>query len=533
MRQINPTTSTGAPRGFFGYLGLLLVRLRWPVVVFWIAVAVAVYVYLPPLDEQTTGSVSDLVPDSAPAAQAQEETESQLSGPVEAPAILVYSDPAGFTVEDLRRIGESFTSLTEPGGPYRLERAVPLVIGDPVDPSPVSGLVGRNAIPVLLFFERDISPTGTTTGVTEVREAVEDLPGGLQAGVTGVQPIQDDNELSIVENLPLVTLVTALVIFLIVAFTYRSPLTPLVPLAGIGLAIFLTLRILARVAASQGQEVPSQVEPIIVVLLFGVGTDYTLFLLSRTRRALSEGVGKVEASRLAVERVGGVLLSSVAVLIASFGLLVFADLGLYRALGPGLGIALAIVFAVTLTLVPALLAIFGRAAFGGLSEARSYGSGNWRESFTRALLRRPGISALALCTVLLVLSSGALGLRVGFDQVENLPDNAPAVEGYEALTEGFPGGLLAPVNVLVQSTDGESLAAQPEQLRRLRSQLLGEGGFAAAIGPQNSGLLPGLQFTSEDGTAVRYLLIFYGAPYTPEALDQISRLQEESAAASR
>ncbi len=502
-------------------------------VVFWAAVAVAVYIYLPPLDEQTTGSVSDLVPDSAPAAQAQAETASRLSGPVETPAILVYSNPDGFSAADTRRIAENLASLTGPDGAYRLDRAVPLVIQDPVDTSPVSGVVGRNALPVLLFFERGISPTGTTTGVTEVREAVQNLPGGLSAGVTGVQPIQDENELSIVENLPLVTLATALAIFLIVAFTYRSPLTPLVPLASIGLAIFLTLRILARVAASQGQEVPSQVEPIIVVLLFGVGTDYALFLLSRTRRALSEGVGKVEAARLAVERVGGVLLSSVAVLIASFGLLVFADLGLYQALGPGLGIALAIVFAVTLTLVPALLAIFGRAAFGGLSETRSSGSpgsvtgsGNWRERLNGALLRRPGISAGALCLVLLVLASGALGLRVGFDQVENLPDDAPAVEGYEMLTEGFPGGLLAPVNVLVQSENGQSLADQPQQLRRLRSELLGAGGFAAAIGPQNSGLLPGLQFISGDGTAVRYLLIFYDAPYTPEALDQISRLQE-------
>lgn len=70
------------------------------------------------------------------------------------------------------------------------------------------------------------------------------------------------------------------------------------------LAIFLTLRILARVASEQGTEIPSQVEPVIVVLLFGVGTDYVLFLLSRTRQALREGTNRFEAARLGVEKVG-------------------------------------------------------------------------------------------------------------------------------------------------------------------------------------------------------------------------------------
>lgn len=489
-------------------------------VLFWAVVAVAVYYYTEPLGDQTTGRVSDLVPDSAPAARAEREIADELPGPVDTAAVLVFADPEGFDVPDARRISGFLGYLNGPDGPYRLEKAVPLVMEDPA-PGPVgSGVIGQRSLPVLLFFERGISPTGVGTSVGQIRAALdrEELPGSLEAGVTGAQPIQDDNEAAIVENLWLVTTATALAIFLIVAFTYRSPVAPLVPLAAIGLSIFLTLRVMARVAAETNTEIPSQVEPIITVLLFGVGTDYALFLLSRTRQALAGGADRISAARVGVERVGGVLLSSATVLIAAFALLVLAELGMYRALGPGLALALTVVFLVTLTLVPALLAILGRAAFGRPGRAGRAGSAR-----RGPLLSRPGLTAGVLCLALVLLASGVLGLRVGFDQVENLPDEAPSAKGYELLAGGFPAGVLAPVNVLVRE---EGVAGMSEELRRLESGLLGSGGFAAAIGPGDEGLLPGVSFVAEDGSAIRFLLVFYGSPYSSEALDQVGRLQE-------
>ena len=514
------TRPADSPRGFFGYLGLALVRARWLVVFLWVAVAIWVYVYLPPLDEETTGRISDLVPEDAPAAQARAQAESQLEGPIEAPVVLVYSNPEGFNASDVQRIEGGLEYLNGSEGPYRLDRAVPLVVGDPANPALYADVVGQKALPVLLFFDRTAYSFEIDAGVEEIRGTLGDQPGPLRAEVTGAQPVQQDNTDAIKRNLWLVTITTGAVIFLIVALAYRSPVAPLIPLASISLAIFLTLRILAWIASEQGTEIPSQVEPVIVVLLFGVGTDYTLFLLSRTRQALREGVGCFEAARLGVEKVGGVLLSSAVVLIAAFALLVFTELGIYTALGPGLAIALTLVFLVTLTLVPALLAISGRAVFGGLGGG-PLGSEDARPG---PFLRRPGLAALVLCAVLFLCAVGVFGLRVGFDQVENLPEGTPSVSGYEALKSGFPQGVLAPVNLLVRGND---LGKKEAEIRRLRSELLGAGGYAAVIGPQESYLIPGVDFVSGDGSAARFLLIFYGPPYSPEALDQISRLQDE------
>ncbi len=503
-------------------LGWVLVRLRVAVVLFWAVVALAAYLYLPPLGDNTTSSVADVVPESTPAGKAQLQGKA-LSGPVEAPAILVYSNPEGFTEADLERITGGLRRLNEElGQRYRLQRAVPLSVKDPLDPTQVDRrLLDRQTLPVLLYFERGTRLTEIAAGVQEIREDLESS-GPLRTGVTGVRLVQYDTKVAIEGNLGLVTVATALAIFLVVALTYRSVVAPLVPLTSIGLATFLTLRLLGWIASEWGLSVPSQIEPIIVVLLFGVGTDYALFLLSRTREAQEEGTGRVEAARFGVEKIGGVLLSSAAVLIAAFVLLVFAQLGLYRTLGPALALALCLVFIVTLTLVPALLAVLGPAAFGERRSVRG------RTPPWRTLLRHPGLVAGALCAGLMLAASGVLGLRVGFDQLENLPESAPSVRGYGELTEEFPGGILAPVNVLVR---GEDLDERDKELLRLQNGLQGElldaGGSAITIGPQYAGRFPGIEFVTSDGSAARVLLVLRGPPFSPAALDQVQHLQNE------
>ena len=506
-------------------LGWLLVRLRFAVVLFWAVVALAAYLYLPALGDSTSSSLSDVVPESAPAAEAEAQAEG-LSGSVEAPAILVYSNPGGFTGADLEEVRGGIQNLNGgPGRSYGLLRAVPLAAQNTTNPTRVDrGLLGNSALPVLLYFEGGTRLTDVAASVGEIRDDL-DAPGPLRTSVTGIKPVQYDTKVAIEGNLGLVTVVTTLAIFIVVALTYRSPVAPLVPLASIGLATFLTLRVLGWVASEQGTNVPAQIEPIIVVLLFGVGTDYALFLLSRTRQALEEGAGRVEAARVGVEKVGGILLSSAAVLIAAFVLLVLAELGIYRVLGPGLALALCIVFVVTLTLVPALLAILGPAAFGRRSPVRRQDP--WPDPSRPALHGRSGLIVGVIVAGLIFASAGNLGLRVGFDQLANLPDSAASVRGYEELSGEFPGGVLAPVNVLVR---GENLDEKNRELLRLQgglqAELLDAGGSALTFGPQYAGRVPEIDFVTPDGSAARVLLVFNGPPFSPEALDQARRLQD-------
>ncbi|MBA2691612.1 MAG: MMPL family transporter [Rubrobacter sp.] len=549
--------------GFFSLLGLLVAKGRYFVILFWMLAALGAFLYLPPLDDRITGNLSDLVPEpdnfvSGPAAnpaqngaaepeaptpppaeepgtdestpptepgessppsepegvpsESSEGSELALSGVVEAPAMLVFSDPDGFGAAGIAEVERRLSLLDGPDGPYRLVRAVPVGI----EGSGLAGFEEQTTLPVLLFFEPGISPTGIGTGTEEARNLADDGGGSIRVEATGIAPAQNDSANAIRDSLPTVTVATFAVIFLILAVTYRSPITPIVPLASIGVAIFLTLRLLAYFAEMLGVQIPSQVEPVIIVLLFGVGTDYSLFVLSRTRQALAAGANRVDAAREGVARAGAVVASSAAVLIAAFMVLVGAELEIYRALGPGLALALLVATLVTLTLVPALLAVFGRLAFGGL---RFSGEARRRAGLVE---RHPAAIVAVLAAILLTASLGIFGLRVGFDQIQALPEDAPASRGYAALSEGFPSGILAPVNVIV---GGENL--NTSNLERLKNEMWFSGGYAAVIGPDDSSLVPGVEFLAPDGSAARFVLVFYGDPYSPESLDQIQTLRDD------
>lgn len=582
--------------GPFGVLGWLVSRGSVAVVAFWVAVALLAYLYLPPLDDRVTGDLSDLVaepenfvsgsagdlpsggggagtaPDavpsatdlpndgsggSSPAPSASGASENggvptgdsgagdgMLSGVVEAPAMLVFSDPAGLDAGDFAEIRERLERFEGTERPYRLVSAAPVPLGGLGAAGNGATAAGRQtSLPVLLFFEPGISPTGIGTGTTEARELASGGGGSsdgssITVTSTGTAPAQNDSADAIEESLPVVTVATLSVIFLILAFTYRSVLIPFIPLASVGLSAFLTLRLIAYLATVFGVMVPSQVEPVILVLLFGVGTDYALFLLSRTRRSLAAGNTRLDAAREGLARTGPVVLSSAAVLIAAFMVLAGAELEVYRALGPALALALCVVTLVTVTLVPALLAIsgrmaFGRMAFGGsLTRLRRDEPRNGVEapSTRRAglLERRPALVAGVILLLLAVASLGALGLRVGFDQVGALPDDAPSALGYEALSDSAPAGILSPVNVIVGGDDLASLSPDERsyRLERLRSEIWATGGYAAVVGPGDSGLLPGVRFLAEGGTSARFVLVSYDSPYSPTSLDQIRDLRE-------
>ncbi|WP_119068483.1 MMPL family transporter [Rubrobacter indicoceani] len=570
--------------GFFGVLGWVVGRGGPFVVGLWVAAAVFAYLYLPPLDDRITGNVSDLVSEpedfvsgaagSFPSSEAAPEDpperatggspdggapdggtppeaappgvtgdgspvgeapvgeapvgeapvgpgsggvptatddEAGLSGVVEAPAMLVFTSPGGIGEAELsevyRRLGRF-----EAERPYRLASAVPV---------PPGGEAAGSVV-VLLFFEAGISPTGIGTGTEEARRIASPGAGDISVEATGTAPAQNDAADAIERRLPVVTAATLSVIFIILALTYRSPVAPLVPLLSIGLSAFLTLRLLAYFATRLDVQIPSQVEPVILVLVFGVGTDYALFVLSRTRQALASGLNRSEAAREGLVRSGPVVVSSAAVLIASFMVLAGAELEVYRTLGPGLALSLLVVTVVTLTLVPALLALLGRSAFGRSGERGPRGI---TALYVRVLGGRPGIVAGAVVAGLVVLAVGAAGLRVGFDQVGALPDDAPSARGYEALARNTPAGVLSPVNVIVT---GESLARLTEEerayrLERLQSAMWATGGYAAVLGPGSS--LPGVEFLAGDGSSARFVLVTYGSPFSPEALDDGRELQ--------
>jgi RND superfamily putative drug exporter len=293
------------------------------------------------------------------------------------------------------------------------------------------------------------------------------LPGGLTAQVTGQAGIGRDYLKAIQDGTDRTTLVTILLVVLVLLAIYRAPLAALVPLLTIG-AAFMVARGVLGFMAQGGWALSSVLDSFIVVLVFGVGTDYTIFFISRFREELTCNEHD-EALRVTVKRIGAVIAASAATVIVGLASMASARFGMIQTTGPALAIAIFVTLLAGLTLTPSLLAIFGRHIFwplhgatrtapvaGGPSAGTAGAAlvdeperGIWA-ALARRITTRPGALSGLVLVFLIVPALWLPQLKQNFDVLNELPAGVESRQGYETLAQHLAEGQLMPVTVLVK-----------------------------------------------------------------------------------
>jgi RND superfamily putative drug exporter len=321
-------------------------------------------------------------------------------------------------------------------------------------------------------------------------------------------------------------LATVVLVLVLLGAIYRAVLVALTPLIVVFLAYTLANGFIYLLAKS-GATVSSNSTSILIVLMFGVGTDYCLLLVSRLREELRRTEDKHDAVATALARSGPAILASGLTVALAMLVLVFADSQNTATLGPVAAIGVASAMLAGLTLLPALLTIFGRKGFWPRAGTVAYDPqaadtakpGAWRR-FGDRVLQRP---ALALAITGVVFVSGALGLlafKVDYSTTTFFKKSVESVEGFKLLEEAFDPGVLAPMTMLVESDSGEVTEAQ---VAAAVSAAEGVDGVASATPTvdENGDLV-----TSKDGTIASVDVVLGQDPYTKAALGIVPDLRD-------
>lgn len=522
---------TGPARAF----AVAVVFLRFPIALAWIVGAAWLTINLPTLEEAQTGSLGDLVPANSEAIDAELRSKQLFGFPVVARSVLVERRPEGLSAGRQLEVAQRARALGRGDYPglTSIEGALPLsnAFGTP----PFSRERSTTAL-TYLFFRPEIGPVGRT-GLTErLIERRVDQGEGTFVGATGLIPARAAQGELIRDALPLITLLTVVLVAGAVGIHFRAVGPPLVTLLTVGVAYLVSVRLMAYVAARAGVSVPQEVEPVIVALLFGVVTDYVIFLLSRFRSRLAEGEQRRDAAiGTTTELVPIILTAGLAIVGASLALGA-AELGFLRAFGPGMAMAVAIGMLAALTLVPALLAIFGGLVFwprgAGAPDPGAHGavgagpaSGPGRRFSTVSIATRRPRATVLICTLLLLAcASGVVGLRSGNAPIRGLPADSEPAQAYRQATAGFAPGVVAPTVVVV---DGPGVTARRSELARLGRLIDRQPGVAEVVGPGDQPFSRPLGATlSRTGDAARFVVILGADPLGRAAVDNVSALRE-------
>ncbi|MGC5290837.1 MMPL family transporter [Micromonospora sp. DT231] len=341
------------------------------------------------------------------------------------------------------------------------------------------GAVALVAVPVDTSGGQD-EVTGT---VDELRAALGDLPGELNAEVTGAPAFTAD--LSSVFDGADVTLlaVTAAVVALLLLITYRSPFLWIVPLVVVAATEQLTLRAVDAIVPAVGINLQQgQVTGIASVLVFGAATDYALLLIARYREELRREQDRYAAMRAALRRTAEPILASGGTVVLGVLTLLLSEQETNRALA--VACATGVVFAMlsALFVLPAVLVLLGRGLFwpfvprvgGPAREGRLWGR------LGTAVQRRPVVVAVLATLLLGGLALGGLGIRTGLSETEQFRAEPEAVTGAQTLARAFPAGSTQPVAVLTNPAAARAVTEAATAVPGVASARPGDAGDAVA-----------------------------------------------------
>src|SRR5579864_1795749 len=481
----------------FGRLARLAERYAVFVVLGWVALAVVVSVTAPSLEKVGVQDETSFLPGSSPSQRADVLLRHLYpNDPTLDSGILVFSRRSGpLTPPDEAAIGRIVAYLSSPA----LAPDIKTVQSAATAPALASELRSPDGRAELVIVGFTAAPFSTRINhlVDAVRHQMNVLaPPGLEHHLTGVGGLASDQARGLVGSFGRTAVITVLLVLLILFLVYRSAVAPLIPLATIGVA-FLVARGVIGLMAAHGFKVASLAGTFMIVMIFGAGTDYCLFIVSRYREDLGRGEPPPATLRRTMTLMGAVITASAATVIVGFMSQLTARFGLFKTMGPAMGIAVFVTLLAGLTLTPALLRLAGRWAFwpGPLAPAdarRGTGPGRW-DRLAGAVRAQPAIMLLAAVIVLELPAAGLGWFHQSFDLVRELPAGADARQGFDALAAHYPAGTLAPVYIVLDAggpiVDNARLAAIDHLTEALR-HVPGVGQVRSITQPAGAPLTP-------------------------------------------
>jgi RND superfamily putative drug exporter len=467
----------GEDRGVFARLGRLAANHPWRVIAVWIIAAIAVIGFAPGLSSTT--DEASFLPNSYESIQANNLQESAFPQAAAPAAIIVFerADGAALTAADSATVSSIAAKLQA----SHVADVTALQVGQPS----ANKLI--QTIGVQMPTENDPQDTHQTDAVKALRTDLQsDLAGtDLRGGITGTAAVTLDSQSSGNSSDEITLFATVGIIIVLLLVIFRSPIIAFLPIVTIGFITPVADGLIAWANQAFNLQISSTVTSLLIVVLFGVGTDYILFFMFRYRERLRAGDRPRQAVATAVHRAGEAIASAAGAVIVSFLALTLSTLGLFKSLGPSLAIAVAVTLLAGLTLIPAIVALLGTRVFWPSKAWRSEPKGARFAAIGRSLGHHPGRFAAVAAIVMIALGIAALSFHPTFDLSSGSSSSTEESTVWQNnLLKGEPSGFTNPTQVYLQSTGGATLS--PSELSTYRSQLAGVPGVGTVAAAQSN-----------------------------------------------
>ena len=489
----------------FGWLGRTVVRHPWWTIVAWLVAAAAVIALAPKLD--THSNQQDFLPTKYESVQAGKLADQAFPSGSQTASnemmVVKRSDGQQLTPADQQKIASTAASLQA--------AHIPNVTQVQTGPQALSQdhRIQLVVVPLPTSWADAKLEKSNESAVKQLRTAATKAFAGsdLRYGVTGPISGTIDNADSNNKTMAMIGIATVSLIIILILLIFRAPIAALLPIFVIVLVLEVSNAASAIIGKAFDLKFDASFETLILIVLYGIGTDYILFLLFRYRERLRLGEDKKTAMIVTVERVGEAIASAAGAVMVAFLVLLLAKFKSFGALGPQLAIAVGVMLITSLTLIPAIVSLLGRAVFWPSKSWKKEPKASVYTRLGNAVGRRPLVAAVASGIVLLALASATFAFKADYDFNAGSPQNTESARALKDLQASLPPGLTDPTQVYVKG-NGPLDKQAVEKFRQTLSHADGVGQAAPA------------QY-NPDGTVAKIAVVLKLNPNSNEAINLV------------
>jgi RND superfamily putative drug exporter len=458
----------------YNRMGSLTVRYRWVVVLGWILVIVVASLTLPSLGSEVNNDNSQFLSTSAPSSKAAALAAPILGNSNDTSQVYVVASRSRGTLQSsdaatVTREAQLLAAVPKVKAVHLLGTSPDVKVADILVLIGVNQANVNGQVPVLKHLEKTFQKVPAASG--------------LSFHLAGVVATNVANQASSNQTGGRVQSVSFLLIIFLLILIFRSVLAPIVTLLPAGVALVVSDRFIGGLGA-HGLKISEITQLLLIVLLLGAGTDYGLFLVFRVREEIRSGLESKEAVVKALARVGESISASAATVIFALLSLLLATFGIYHDLGLPLALGIAVMLLAGLTLLPALLAILGRAAFWPTRAVAIEGGERegWWGKVAGRLVARPVATLVIGLLVFGGLAAAVVGYHsAGFGGALTAPAGSDAAAGNALLARHFPQSSSNPASLVFEYAS--PVWNDPSRLEVLEKSLESSGQFGSLSGP--------------------------------------------------
>lgn len=272
---------------------------------------------------------------------------------------------------------------------------------------------------------------------------------GLRTYVTGADVLQHDFSASIQEGIKKTEAITVVLIFIVLVIVFKSPIVPLISLLTVGVSFLTSFSIVTNLVKSANFPFSNFTQVFMVIVLFGIGTDYNILLYDKFKENLGKGMDKYKAMHDALRNAGKTILYSGSSILIGFTALSLAKFSVYQS-AVGVAVGVAVLLVVLLTLNPFFMATLGKKMFWPVKKFTGESDDKLWHGISSATLKHPIIYLVVLAVVVvpfMLMYSGHLN----YDDTDEIADSVPSKQGLLIVQKHFSKGMAEPSYLYIQS----------------------------------------------------------------------------------